>query len=462
MFGGFYMVFLTRNLKIKSELSNNSIDFFINNKCISEGFSKKSIFLRYIGIDSSDNDYLNMINNIYNKLGQNCMVIKKFENISDNSKINFYSDLYDKWINVSGNPVSEFNFKFPFSFNNDTAEYTMKTSFKKILDIFKSSKVNISDSIIKNFAIKIFYWIDLHFNILYDKNDTNLSFPKIIYIGNIKLQQFLFLYLLYLMGCDILYLNTESDADLPENVKKITSLYKCKIFKTLNSDIPDFKFKHNNAQNCNVDIKQTNNILLNTVQPNLHNKNELDYEKLAELSISVVMIKVYNSDSRCFKTGSGIVINNKGLILTNFHVVQGGSHFGIRFENENHEYYTSEIIKYHNINDLAVIRSERISPFLNLADSASKAVRGQKIVAIGSPLGLFNSVSDGIISGFRTIESVPMIQFTAPISNGSSGGALINLFGEVIGIITAGFDEGQNLNLAVDFKIIRSFLNGLI
>ncbi|GFI48878.1 putative serine protease HhoB [Lachnospiraceae bacterium] len=89
-----------------------------------------------------------------------------------------------------------------------------------------------------------------------------------------------------------------------------------------------------------------------------------------------------------------------------------------------------------------------------------KLARGQKVVAIGSPLGMFNSVSDGIISGFREIDSVDMIQFTAPISHGSSGGALLNMQGEVIGISTAGIDEGQNLNLAVSYEDIRLFVRG--
>ena len=89
-------------------------------------------------------------------------------------------------------------------------------------------------------------------------------------------------------------------------------------------------------------------------------------------------------------------------------------------------------------------------------------VRGQKVVAIGSPLGLFNSVSDGIISGFRTIGDVDMIQFTAPISSGSSGGAVLNMQGEIIGISTAGFDSGQNINLAVDYRTVAAFVRGFV
>ena len=82
------------------------------------------------------------------------------------------------------------------------------------------------------------------------------------------------------------------------------------------------------------------------------------------------------------------------------------------------------------------------------------------MVAIGSPLGLFNSVSDGIISGFRNVRDVDMIQFTAPISNGSSGGAVLNMYGEVIGVTTSGYDEGQNINLAVGYEFINTFVRG--
>ena len=120
------------------------------------------------------------------------------------------------------------------------------------------------------------------------------------------------------------------------------------------------------------------------------------------------------------------------------------------------------MIKYNSVLDLAVIRIGRTLKPLPVYQGGKKLVRGQKVVAIGSPLGLFNSVSDGIISGFRKIDSVDMIQFTAPISHGSSGGAVLNMQGEVIGISTAGIDQGQNLNLAVDYQSINLFVRGFV
>ena len=69
-------------------------------------------------------------------------------------------------------------------------------------------------------------------------------------------------------------------------------------------------------------------------------------------------------------------------------------------------------------------------------------------------------MSDGIIAGFRNFDHVSMIQFTAPTSHGSSGGALMNMYGELIGLVSAGFDDGENLNLAVDYETIGSFVKG--
>ncbi len=209
----------------------------------------------------------------------------------------------------------------------------------------------------------------------------------------------------------------------------------------------------NQNQNTQQKVKQTQR--KNTTQ-------ELNFEQLALLASSVVLIAVHDKKGDVFATGSGIVINEKGYILTNHHVMSGGSYYSIRFEEDEEIYQTNEIIKYNNVLDLALIRIDRRCKPLQLYHHTKELVRGQKVVAIGSPLGLFNSVSDGIISGFRNINNVDMIQFTAPISHGSSGGAVLNMYGELIGISTAGFDSGQNINLAVNYKWIHNYIKGFI
>ena len=147
-------------------------------------------------------------------------------------------------------------------------------------------------------------------------------------------------------------------------------------------------------------------------------------------------------------------------MLNKLQVEKRGDKCVVRIEDDEKVDVTSEVIKYNPQLDLAVLRIDRELNPLPVYDGRKKLVRGQRVVAIGSPLGLFNSVSDGIISGFRKIKDVDMIQFTAPISSGSSGGAVLNMYGEIIGISTAGVDSGQNINLAVDYSNIRFFAQG--
>lgn len=189
-------------------------------------------------------------------------------------------------------------------------------------------------------------------------------------------------------------------------------------------------------------------------------QQELDFEELALRASSVVMIAIHDGNGDIVGSGSGIMIGRDGYILTNDHVARGGRFYSVRIENDDNMYKTDEIIKYNSLLDLAVIRIDRTLQPLPIYRGRKPLVRGQKVVAIGSPLGLFNSVSNGIISGFRRVRDVDMIQFTAPISHGSSGGAVLNMYGEVIGVSTAGMDEGQNINLAVGYEFINTFIKG--
>lgn len=189
-------------------------------------------------------------------------------------------------------------------------------------------------------------------------------------------------------------------------------------------------------------------------------RSELTFEQLAQLASSVVMIMVHDRKGEPFATGSGIMIGRKGYILTNNHVLSDGSYFSVRIENDDNSYRADQIIKYNQVLDLAVIRIDRPLVPLPIYKGPQKLVRGQKVVAIGSPLGLFNSVSDGIIAGFRVLDDVDMIQFTAPTSPGSSGGAVLNMYGEVIGISTAGAPGAQGINWAVGYEFINLFTQG--
>jgi hypothetical protein len=109
-------------------------------------------------------------------------------------------------------------------------------------------------------------------------------------------------------------------------------------------------------------------------------------------------------------------------------------------------------------NDLVLLTvKDAGSPSLSLADSQKMAV-GDEVFVAGNPQGLEGTFSQGIVSGLRDVESGTLLQITAPISPGSSGGPVLNSEGNVIGISVATFTSGQNLNFAIPANYLASLL----
>ena len=106
--------------------------------------------------------------------------------------------------------------------------------------------------------------------------------------------------------------------------------------------------------------------------------------------------------------------------------------------------------------DIAILKTQADASFKPLTFSETNVEKTDKVVAIGSPLGLMNLVSEGIVSGFTQIGNETVIQFTASISHGSSGGVLLNEAGEVVGVTFASYSAGQNLNMAIPIQYVRA------
>lgn len=143
--------------------------------------------------------------------------------------------------------------------------------------------------------------------------------------------------------------------------------------------------------------------------------------------------------------GSGIIIDTEGRIITNYHVVAGSSAGGLQVIFFDGETSTATILGSDALSDLAVLKVDHpVAAVAQLGDS-SKLKVGETVIAIGSALGDFeNTVTVGVVSGLnRTLQRTDgtnmenMIQTDAAINHGNSGGPLLNLSGEVIGINTA-------------------------
>lgn len=171
---------------------------------------------------------------------------------------------------------------------------------------------------------------------------------------------------------------------------------------------------------------------------------------------SVFLIQCYNDKNELVSTGSGFFIDVSGTALTNVHVIKDAYKAKIKTV-ENKFYEVEKVLDYNPGLDIAKIKVKGTlnSKFPQVKLATKKMSKGDEVFAIGNPDGLESTVSTGIISSIREIANYgECYQITAPISPGSSGGALFNMDGEVIGITSFGqIDPGrlnQNLNFAVN------------
>lgn len=511
--------------------------------------------------------------------------IRQLPPVADATQAGYYAGCYDNWIR-GGQQMADTR----VSGRNPGLPAVAGRACRIVLQLFGKYRTGVSDSVRKNFAVKLLYWFDTVMDgFLQDWNEKLCI--KIVASDVTKEQEYLFYYMLTLTGCDVMLLQTKADLMIAPGLLELSGSFVLGDYGTYL--LPDFEEKINSgpsaeeggtrpaddtrpgtADSCGSgepvrvripertgrtggragagqsgqeeqtvrihiperagcrasgEAEQTSRVpgqkdsgcgtvrsggtqpLVRVrlpertgsasgsggrdqsvcIQPQQQRRGrqgnglgkkqpagsalavsgngratdsvqEKSFEELALLGSSVVMVAIHDHQGEVIGTGSGIMAGRNGYILTNNHVAAGGSFYSVRIENDDQVYQTDEVIKYHSVFDLALLRIDRQLQPIPVYRGPGRLVRGQKVVAIGSPLGLFNSISDGIIAGFRSIDGVDMIQFTAPISSGSSGGAVLNMYGEVIGISTAGFDRGQNINLAVGYECINMFIRGFV
>jgi len=186
---------------------------------------------------------------------------------------------------------------------------------------------------------------------------------------------------------------------------------------------------------------------------------ELDAEEIYQkCSPAVFYIEVYDKNGSALGSGSGFFIDLNGTAVTNHHVIEDAYSAKIQLSDTGRVYNVLGVYDYSEANDWAVIKVDvKNTSCLKIGDPAT-AIGGAKVYAIGSPEGLQNTISEGLISNpSRMIGTTEYIQISAPISHGSSGGALFNKFGEVIGITSAGLEEGQNLNFVIPMTALAGY-----
>ncbi len=185
---------------------------------------------------------------------------------------------------------------------------------------------------------------------------------------------------------------------------------------------------------------------------------QTDLDAIDRAAKSVLMLEVYDEKEQLVGTGSGFVIFDNFTLATNYHVIEDANLI-LAYSDAGNQYLVSKVIVADAQKDIALLEFFSPTDLKPLALASGDGLRrAEPVVTIGSPKGVTNSVSLGNISALYEEDGVSYIQFTAPISPGSSGGALFNNRGEVIGITSAAIIDSQNMNLAVDIsEIIKMY-----
>jgi len=187
---------------------------------------------------------------------------------------------------------------------------------------------------------------------------------------------------------------------------------------------------------------------------------------------AVFEIAVYDKREKLICTGSGVFLQPDGTAITNLHVIgpqfvdsNVSAVFAYAITSDGTRYEIQGWYDYDELNDLALIKVRGGGfPYLTVGDDALLE-QGESVYAIGSPLGLDNTFSEGVVSHINRMIDNYKIQFTASVSNGNSGGALVNGKGELVGIPTLAArtdyaETVQNLNFATPIKFLKGLSKG--
>jgi tetratricopeptide (TPR) repeat protein len=178
-----------------------------------------------------------------------------------------------------------------------------------------------------------------------------------------------------------------------------------------------------------------------------------------QIRASIVTVIAFNGDGKPIGQGTGFFVGTKGELITNYHVLAGAQNASVKTRS-GRMYDITETLAEDRDGDLIEVRVDiPVSNAPPLVIANVPVVAGQRAIVIGSPLGLDQTVSEGIVSAVRQIPGMGrVIQITAPLSHGSSGSPVVNSKGQVIGVASSSLAEGQNLNFAISSERINALI----
>jgi len=170
---------------------------------------------------------------------------------------------------------------------------------------------------------------------------------------------------------------------------------------------------------------------------------------------STVSIITKDKNYQTLGLGSGFIIDNE-KIVTNLHVIEGAKYVYIIKNNNKDEIQSSGYIAIDKINDLVILKVPLLTGQKLEINNLNLPQIGEQIYVAGNPKGLSGTFSNGLVSGIRKLEHKDLVQISAPISPGSSGGPVVDKDANLIGVSVGGINGGQNLNFAIPVKYVKS------
>ena len=211
-----------------------------------------------------------------------------------------------------------------FHFQNLLWEETFTGTLQEILDLFRRVRNCTEDSILRNFAVKLLYWIDCYFPKLFVETTKLTRFPKFVCSGTVGTAEYLFLYLLYRLGCDVLYVGKEQDVSvqsaellaLSQRVEQTPVLPRQQTTAETARTEPVMVQQRPTLSRASLQrpdraappVQQpTPQPVRQTAPQTGAQRQPMEFEELARFASSVVMLKVFDQNKECVKSGSGII-----------------------------------------------------------------------------------------------------------------------------------------------------------
>lgn len=172
---------------------------------------------------------------------------------------------------------------------------------------------------------------------------------------------------------------------------------------------------------------------------------------------SVVMVSTASPAGKPLAFGSGFVVDH-GVVVTNFHVLKGASSATVRLIGDRELTPIEGIVAVDPKADLVLLSAPKLAAApLDLRQADDPSI-GEEVFVVGNPQDLEGTFSTGVVSGKRMLGDVRMLQITAPISDGSSGGPVLDRDAHVVGVASSSLRAGQNLNFAITGEYVHALL----